>query len=58
MDLIVESIKNRFDQPGYKIYRGLEDLLVKAANSNDYSDDLEYITSIYGSDINKCNLDI
>lgn len=58
LDIIVETIKNRFNQPGYKIYKGLEDLLVKAANSSDYSDSLEYITSIYGSDINKCNLDI
>ena len=32
LDLIVETIKARFNQPGYKIYRGLEDLLVKAAN--------------------------
>ncbi len=58
LDLIVKTIKSRFNQPGYKIYRGLEDLLVKAANGNNYSDELEYVTSVYGSDINGCNLDM
>ena len=30
LDLIVNSIKDRFDQPGYKAYKSSEDLLLKA----------------------------
>ena len=30
IDLVVGCIQNRFDQPGYRIYRSLEAVLVKA----------------------------
>ena len=29
LDFIIEAIRDRFDQPGYAIYRNLEELLVK-----------------------------
>ena len=35
LDLIVQSIKDRFEQPGYKVYKCLEDLVIKAANKLD-----------------------
>ena len=31
LDLVIEAIKDRFDQPGCAIYRNLEELLVKGA---------------------------
>lgn len=36
LDLIVCSIKERFDQPGYKVYSNLECVLVKAVKKEDY----------------------
>ena len=45
--LAIAGITNRFDQPGYTIYSNLESLLVKAANQNDYSTELEQIVSFY-----------
>ena len=32
LDLVIPSIQERFDQPGYVVYRNLEELLLKAAN--------------------------
>ena len=56
LDLIVQAIKDRFDQPGYRVYHCLENLLVKAAKGEDFSDELKLASSIYGSDIHECNL--
>ena len=36
LDLIINCTKSRFDQPGYRVYRQLQDLLMKAANQEDY----------------------
>ena len=47
IDLAIAGITNRFDQPGYTIYSNLESLLVKAANQNDYSTELEQVVSFY-----------
>ena len=57
-DLITETISNRFDQTGYRAYRCLENLVIKAANSMDYTDDLKSVVDIYGEDINESNLKI
>lgn len=50
VDLITTCINNRFDQPGYKIYRNIEDLLLKAANAEDYDAELKFVTEFYGFD--------
>ena len=47
IDLAITGITNRFDQPGYTIYSNLESILVKAANQDDYSTELEQIVSFY-----------
>ena len=49
-DLITETISNRFDQPGYSACQCLENLVIKAANSIDYTDDLKSVVDIYGED--------
>lgn len=33
LDLAIVSIKDRFEQPGYTVYKNLEELLLKSANS-------------------------
>ena len=42
----------RFDQPGFQTYKKLENVLLKAANKESYDDDIEFITQLYGSDLN------
>jgi len=36
LDYTISSIKNRFDQPGFQVYKNLEELLVRTANMQDY----------------------
>ena len=50
VDLITTCINNRFDQPGYKIYHNIEDLLLKAFNTENYDEELNFFTQFYGSD--------
>ena len=50
IDLITTCINNRFDQPGYKIYRNIENLLLKAANTENYDEELKFVTQFYSSD--------
>ena len=56
LDLIVESIRDRFDQPGYRVYQCLENLLLKAAKQEDFTEELQLAVSTYTSDIHESNL--
>ena len=56
LDLAICSIQDRFDQPGYAIYRNLESLLLKVANQADYSAELQEVVSFYGNDITEVDL--
>ena len=50
--MIINCIKNRFEQPGYKVYRQLQDLLLKAARHEEYTAEFDFVTKFYGSDFN------
>ena len=50
IDLVVGCIANRFDQPGYKIYRTLEILILKVYKQDDIADDLKAILSFRKDD--------
>ena len=50
LDLVISGINSRFDQPGYKIYSKLEDLLVKATNNEEYEDEYQFIIDFYKDD--------
>lgn len=43
VDSAVSSIIDRFDQPGYAMYKRLETLLLKAANRNDFSTEIKEV---------------
>ena len=47
LDLACNGIQKRFDQPGYEVYSKLESLLVKAANSEGYEEELKFIVDFY-----------
>ena len=51
MDLVIAGIKQRFNQPGYQVYKHLQELLLKSATVNfeHYKEDFEFI-SFYGKD--------
>ena len=58
LDLTINCIENRFDQPGYQIYSRLESLLVKAANKLDYEEDIDFVVKFYGEDLSKDQLKV
>ena len=62
LDLVLQGIKERFDQPGYRIYCKLECLLLKAAQNTNYSDELSFVLEHYSndfkSDLLKAHLEI
>ena len=58
LDLIVCSIKERFDQPGYKVYSNLECVLVKAIKKDNYDEELKYIVDFYKGDLNHDQLNM
>ena len=47
VDLAVTSIKDRFDQPGYAMYRNLEELILKGAAGGDLSEPLREASGVY-----------
>ena len=51
LDYSVCSIKARFDQPGYQMFRKVEDLLLKSVRGEIYSDELSSVTKFYGDDL-------
>ena len=50
LDLITSCIDDRFNQPGYKIYEKVETLLLNAATSKLYQDELQHVLTFYGDD--------
>ncbi|XP_072046421.1 zinc finger MYM-type protein 1-like [Amphiura filiformis] len=50
IDNITSCIQDRFNQPGYRQYRKLQDLLLYAVNGNDFESLLKEVTAFYGSD--------
>ena len=56
MDLAVCSITTRFDQPWYTNYKKLESLLLKAVRRDDFSHEIEEVTSTYKDDIDVSEL--
>ena len=52
LDLIVQAISDRFGQPGYRTYRNLQELILKAIRGEDFKSELEFVCNLYGSDLN------
>ena len=56
LDYTINSIRNRFNQPGYRTYKHIENLLLKAANGKSFDDDFDEVISFYGDDFNSSTL--
>lgn len=50
LDLIVEVITARFDQPGYQIYRNVQDLICKGSPIDQ---ELEFVVNFYQDDLRR-----
>ena len=53
IDMIVTCITDRFDQPGYKVYSEVEQLLLKACKQAEFDSELKSICSFYKDDFNQ-----
>ena len=56
LDLVIEAITKRFDQPVYKVYRNPEDLILKACRGQEYTEKLDFVCSFYKSDLDRQQL--
>ena len=56
-DQTVNGIKERFNQPNYRIYVNLQKLILKAFNKEDLSKEREVVTDFYDSDFERFNLE-
>jgi len=53
IDLAIEAITDRFDQPGYRIYNNLENLILKTCKGQDYTDELRTACEFYGNGLDR-----
>ena len=58
LDLAINGIQKRYEQPGYDVYFKLESLLVKAVNSEGYEEGLKFIVDLYKEDFNPGQLNL
>lgn len=57
LDLVMNCVKERFDQPGFRVYRHLEDVLLKSVRGDKtFKEDLDFILDFYKDDLDKTSL--
>ena len=57
IDTVTACIKRRFDQPRYKIYDQVEQMLVNAANGKPFEKNLDDVVNFYKDDLDKFQLE-
>ncbi len=57
IDILIQSIGDRFDQEGYKIHSVMESLFYKLMKKENYQEELRKIAEVYGNDLNIANLE-
>ena len=58
IDLVTNAIKNRFEQPGYQVYKNLQELLLKAARGHDCNKEFKAVVDVYGDDLDSSKLEV
>lgn len=53
---IVQTIRDRFDQTGHRVYQCLGNLILKAAKQEEFSEEFKLAVTTYGCDIHESNL--
>ena len=53
-DMAINCIQDRFDQPGFRLYRRLQDSLLKSTVEDPTAaDDMKHVIEVYKGDINE-----
>ena len=52
VDHLISSVKGRFNQPAFRVYANLETLLLKVANREDTSKEVDDLASMFSGDVN------
>ena len=58
IDLIVTCLADRFEQPGYRMYSNLEQMVLKGCKREDYDDEFTFVSEHYSCDLDTANLRI
>ena len=58
LDLISSFILQRFDQPGFRTYHVLQDLILNAAKGASYEEELETVANFYKDDFHRASLKV
>ena len=51
VDSIIAAIKDRFEQPSYRVFSNVEQLLLKSIKGEDYQSELKILLEVFGNDI-------
>ena len=51
LDLIISSVKDRFNQPAFTAFLKMEQLLLNIILNNNYENELAYVFNVYKDDI-------
>lgn len=51
LDLIISSIKDRFNQPAFVAFLKVEQLLLNIIDKTDYENEPKYVLNIYKNDL-------
>ena len=52
LDAVVNFVKSHFNQPEYKTYKNLQNLLLKAASGQEYAEEFDFVAEKYADDFN------
>lgn len=58
VDLLVNAISKRFEEPGYQIYKKAEDLILNATRGLPYRAEFDAVIEFYGDDFNASQLEV
>ena len=53
LDLVIEAITARFNQPGYQIYRNVQDLILNTCKGSPIDQELEFVVNFYQDDLRR-----
>ena len=56
LDLSIAAVHDRFDQPGFKVYRNLQDLLLKVARGEHWEECFKPVIAFYGDNLDVSQL--
>ena len=56
VDFATETIKSRFDQPDFEVYKNIQEVFFKALKGDQFSTELDAVHEVFGDDFKKGDL--